>query len=249
MRILRAVTGVLLLLVATPLALAGGGLWLVMGHRGPGGAYTASVERLRTDGYAIVVPDVDAVLRADAPFARGGQTTLSLSARGPGGPLFLGLGPYPEIARYLAGVAQARVTRVRPARGPLPVDVTVVAGRLAPATPPVAQPYWRATSTGLTRDGRVEDALTWVPASARGRHLGFVVMNADGSAGLDVTLAAALAPAWLGPTTAGLLTLGTMLALLALLALFWPLRTGQVGPVPVAEPATCPPVAAEPVPV
>jgi hypothetical protein len=228
-----------------------------MGHQGPDGAYTASVERLRTDGYAIVVPDVDAVLRADAPFARGGQTTLSVSARGPGGPLFLGLGPDPEIARYLAGVAHARVTRVRPARGPLPVDVTAMPGQLAPAAPPVVQPYWRATSSGLTRDGRVEDALTWAPSSVRGQHLGLVVMNADGSAGLDVTLAAALAPGWLGPTTGGLLTLGTVLMLVALLALFWPQPQPQPQPQPRAgrAPATWPPViqpsgaAADPVPV
>ena len=35
-----------------------------------------------------MVTDVDALLRADAPFARGGQSTLSVSANGPGGLLF-----------------------------------------------------------------------------------------------------------------------------------------------------------------
>jgi len=56
----------------------------------------------------------------------------------------------------------------------------------------------------------------------RGRHLGLVVMNADGSAGLDVTLRARLAPAWLAPTSTGLLILGTAMLLLALLTLAWP---------------------------
>ena len=82
-------------------------------------------------------------------------------------------------------------------------------------------------------------------------------MNADGAAGLDVTLAAALAPAWLGPTTGALVILGTALVLLALLALFWPQpaiaapqhataapqpTTTGTKPAPLAAPATWPPV-------
>jgi hypothetical protein len=222
-RMVRAGIGALLLIVAVPLMIAGGGLWAVAGHGGHDGAFAAGIERLRADGRAAVVTDVDALLRADAPFARGGQTTLSLSARGPGGPLFLGLGPYPAIERYLAGVAQTRVTRIRLARGgPLPLDAVALPGDLAPHGPPTEQPFWLATSTGLTRDGRVEDALTWSPSSVRGRDLAFVIMNVDGSAGIDVTLSARLKPGWLPPTAGGLLILGIAVFLLALLTLAWP---------------------------
>ena len=45
----------------------------------------------------------DALLRADVPFARGGQTTLNLSAVGSGGPLFIGLAPDTAVQRYLDG--------------------------------------------------------------------------------------------------------------------------------------------------
>jgi hypothetical protein len=220
-RMVRAGIGALLLIVAVPLMIAGGGLWAVA-DRGHDGAFAAGIERLRADGRAAVVTDVDALLRADAPFARGGQTTLSLSARGPGGPLFLGLGPYPAIERYLAGVAQTRVTRIRLARGPLPLDAIALPGELAPRDPPTAQAFWIATSTGLIRDGRVEDALTWSPSSVRGRDLALVIMNADGSSGIDVTLSARLKPGWLPPTAGGLLILGTAVFLLALLTLAWP---------------------------
>src|SRR4051812_34548095 len=123
-RLVRAGVGALLLLIAVPLALAGGGLLLAMEHRATDDTFTARLERVRVDGSAVVVSDVDALLRADAPFARGGQTTLSLSAVGSGGPLFIGLGPDTAVERYLDGRATSRLTRVRLARGSLPVELT-----------------------------------------------------------------------------------------------------------------------------
>jgi hypothetical protein len=120
MRAGRAIAGALLVIVSYPMVLASGGLWLATQHRGAGRAYTAVTQHLHTDGYALVADDVDALLDRDAPLARFGQTRLRLSASGPGGPLFIGLAPYPAVRRYLAGAPYTRVDRVRPARGPLP---------------------------------------------------------------------------------------------------------------------------------
>ncbi|WP_238012075.1 hypothetical protein KZZ52_54410 [Dactylosporangium sp. AC04546] len=145
-RLVRAGVGALLLLIAVPLALAGGGLWMALEHRAADDTFTARLERVRSDGHAVVVPDVDALLRADAPFARGGQTTLSLSARGSGGPVFIGVGPAADVTRYLDGLAQSRVTEVRLARGPLPVELTAHPGRIATvAAPPAGQPVTNGT--------------------------------------------------------------------------------------------------------
>ncbi|MET7417448.1 hypothetical protein [Dactylosporangium sp. NPDC005555] len=343
-RLVRAGVGVLLLLIAVPLAIAGGGLWVAMEHRAADDTFTARLERLRSGGRAVVVPDVDALLRADAPFARGGQTTLSLSAVGSSGPLFVGLAPDEAVQEYLDGLVQARVSRVRLARGPLPVELTEVETRAAAATaarpgsaagqvpgsgPAVAGPgtagpavpgdpnagaqtdpnaggqadpdagaqtdpnaggqadpstggqadpnatagqadpnaatggpadpnaaaggpgagdpnatssatgatatgggsavplaapgtqaFWLAK--GVTVGGAAE--LTWSPSAMRGRHLALVVMNADGTAGINATVTARLAPAWIGPTAGGLLMLGAALFLLAVLILAWPTR-------------------------
>jgi hypothetical protein len=243
-RLVRAGVGALLLLIAVPLALAGGGLLLAMEHRAADDTFTARLERVRVDGTAVVVPDVDALLRADAPFARGGQTTLSLSAVGAGGPLFIGLGESNDVRRYLDGAAQSRLTRVRLARGPLPVELTTTAAArrespsvLPPADPAAAAPadaeqvrpsravpgeqkFWRARSE--QRAGAAE--LTWSPSALRGRHLSLVIMRADGAPGIDAALTARLVPAWLGPTTGGLLMLGSALFFLALLTIAWPQR-------------------------
>src|SRR6185312_16037296 len=206
-RLIRAAIGVLLVLLAVPLMLAGGGLWLVDQHKTADGTFAARLESVQAPGRAIVVTDVDALLRADAPFARGGRSTLSLSAHGPGGLLFLGLGPYDQIEQYLAGVAQTRISQVRLSRGPLPVDRTDIVGELAPQRNPFEEPFWRATSTGLIRDGKVEDALTWSPATTRGQRLAVVIMNADGSPGVEVDLFARMRATWLRSTTGGLLAL------------------------------------------
>ena len=237
-RLVRVGVGALLMLMAVPLMLTGGGLLLAMEHRGPDGAFSAAIEPVRADGHAIVVPDIDALLRADAPFARGGQTTLSLSARGPGGPLFLGLAPAADVETYLAGVARSHITRVRLARGPLPVEVLDLPAARVPdgphglpspllPGPPAVRPFWLATNAGPAGQGRVGDALHWSPSSMRGRHLALVVMNADTSPGVEVALTARLAPAWLAPTTGGLLILGAALLLLALLTMVWPRREAR----------------------
>ena len=222
MRFVRLAVGTLLLVVSVPVILAGVTLLLAMQHRTATGNFTAQLEPLRAGGNAIVVTDVDALLRADMPYTRGGQTTLSLSARGPGGPLFLGIAPYEQVDNYLAGVPRTRIVRVRPARGPLPVDTEAVSGTAEPSDPPTGRDFWLATSTGLTRDGVVEDALTWSPSALRGERLALVVMNADGSPGIDVTLTAAMAAGWVAPTTWGSLILGTAVLLLGILAIGWP---------------------------
>ncbi|MEV6924163.1 hypothetical protein AB0M46_06570 [Dactylosporangium sp. NPDC051485] len=281
-RLVRAGVGALLLLIAVPLALAGGGLLLAMEHRAADGTFTARLEPIRTGGSAVVVPDVDALLRADAPFARGGQTTLSLSARGSGGPLFIGLGPDEDVERYLAGVDRSRLSRVRLSRGSLPVDLSPEPVRLArtnapaapaspinpaspanpaitggdalpadgaqaggpPAEPDATQPE---PEPGTTRTAKAQIAspantrpadlpfwlarseqkagaaeLTWSPSAMRGRHLALVIMRADATPGIDAAVTARLAPAWLGPTTGGLLMLGSALFVLALITLAWP---------------------------
>jgi hypothetical protein len=230
-RMLRVGLGALMLLIAVPLMVTGGGLWLLSEHRDHG-AFTATLQRTNTGGRAIVVADVDALLRRDMPFARGGQTTLSVAARGPGGPLFLGLAKESDVRRYLAGTPHAEITRVRLARGPLPVDLTpaVAAPRPAVPTRPGDQRFWLRASTGLTRDGHVEDALVWSPSSVRGQRLAIVVMNADASAGVDVTLNARLTPAWVRPTAGGLTIGGTALFLLGLLCAAWPTRRRRHDP-------------------
>jgi hypothetical protein len=215
MRVVRVIIGTLLVVIALPMLVTGGSLWGAMQHRGSDGAFTARISPLATDGYAIVAPGLDGLLQREASFARGGQTTLRIAGTG-GQPLFLGIGPTPDVERYLAGQAQARLTRVRLARGSLPVDLRQVPGwtGTAGATPPGAADS--AGSAGATGPGAAAPAAPEPGLSAP------TPMLPD--AGVP-GLAAPMAPAVPDPATA-------------------PAMPGPVTPAPVARilapPATLP---------
>jgi hypothetical protein len=237
MRIVRAVIGTLLLLVAVPTLVAGAVLWQAMQHRDADGSFRARIEPVTTDGYAVVIEDVDALLRRDAAFARGGRTTLRVSAPG----RFVGIGPRADVDRYLAGVRRMSIERVRLARGALPVDArpldadaasanstgsaSVGPGPATAAPPgtPQEQPFWRYTNAGA-----VNAPVTWSPSSVRGQRLALVVMNPDASARVSAALVAAVTPQWLNPMTWGLLILGTVALLLGTLSLAWPQARREV---------------------
>jgi hypothetical protein len=232
-RLVRAVLGAALLLVGLPSLLAGGVLWFAMQHQDAAGGYRASLATVTTDGYAVVASDVDALLKREAPFARGGQTRLRLTAHTGTGPAFVGLARAAEVAQYLAGVRYLQLDQVRLARGPLPVSGSPVAGTGVPAAPGL-QSFW------LARSG--SGSIEWSPHEVRGEQLALVVMDPRVQAPLTVDMTAHVRPAWIGTTTVALLVLGTTLVLVAVAALAWPSRSREI--IYVVPPAQFPEIAA-----
>ncbi|MFI7430449.1 hypothetical protein ACIBPB_25945 [Micromonospora sp. NPDC049836] len=221
----------LLLTVGVPALLAGVGLWVAAEHADPDGGFGARVETLRTPGQAVLVTDVDRLLRAEAPFARTGSARLRLTARTADGPAFLGLAPREEVGRWLAGAPHATVERIALTRGPLPV-------RLAPAGPataggvtvaPADQGFWVREGIG---------ALEWSPADLAGQSLSLVVMRPDGRAELAVTLRAEVRAGWFPGVAWALLAGGLLLVALAGVLLLRRVRPREV--VFVVEPDQVP---------
>ncbi|OLB65823.1 MAG: hypothetical protein AUI10_05095 [Actinobacteria bacterium 13_2_20CM_2_72_6] len=233
-RVVRVLVGVVSILVALPLLLGGVVLWAAMQHRADDGSFTAPLAPMRTTGYAVVVPDVDALLREEAPFVRGGRTTLRFTAGTSAGPAFIGLAPRAAVERYLGGVPHATVSQVRLARGGLPVTLSAVAGTARPAAAPGDQSFWLVSSASGT--------LFWSPSGLRGEQLSLVVMSPTGAAPGEVRASAAMLPRWLDPTTYGLLILGTVAFLIGMVLLFWPRRHREI--VYVVEPSQVPEIAA-----
>ncbi|MFD6562591.1 hypothetical protein [Micromonospora profundi] len=233
MRFVRAIAGVLLLVIGIPALLVGGGLWLVTRHADPGGAFTARFETVRTPGHAVVVGDLDRLLRQEAPFARTAQTRLRVDARTPGGPAFVGLAPAAEVRRWLESVPHATVRRVALARGPLPVRLDPAGPAVAPAaaaaTSPLGRPFWVREGIG---------SLEWAAGDLAGEPMSLVVMRPDGGADLALDLRAELRATWTGPATWGLLALGVLLVVGAVLLLLRPQRPREV--VFVVEPDQVP---------
>src|SRR5439155_6940859 len=96
--------GVAAILLALPL-LTGGAALVAFGRH----PFAASLDRVDTEGYAVVVPDVDDLLRRNASFVQGLDASLRVEARIGTAPAFVGLAPRAALLRYLDGVPYASV--------------------------------------------------------------------------------------------------------------------------------------------
>jgi len=220
MRTLRTVLGLILVLAGVPALIAGVVGWTVLQHRDPTGAYSAPLEPVSTSGYAVVVPDIGALVARHGLARRAGTARLRVTASSPSGPLFLGLAPTADAARFFERVARTELTEIRVADGPLPVRARQLAGDSAPVDATAAA-FWLATGVA----GTAGNTLEWdLPVAA---DTAFVLLRADGQAGIDATLSVALYPRWLNPTTWGLLAAGALLAVGGVV-LLWPGRRREV---------------------
>jgi hypothetical protein len=240
MRLLRGITGLALVLLGVPAVLAGGVLLLLSGAADPGPTFTARTEPIRTQGHAVVVTDLAALVRAEAPFARLGSGRVRLAARTPEGPAFLGLAPTDQVRRWLAPVPHATLDRVTLARGPLPVRLTPAGAPVplplptaalpvppgaaaapggAPGGLPPGGPEWVRQGTG---------SLRWSPEELRGRELSLVLMHPQGHPELTLELRAGWTAPWLAPLTWGLLAGGILLVILGGMVLLRPARPREV---------------------
>ncbi len=202
MRVLRVFLGALLLLCAAPLLCAGIALVAAGAHRTDDGTFGARVAELHSDGYAVVVPDLDALLRSDLPFTRAGETTVRVSVVDSDRPAFLGLAPRAQVARYLAGVPHTEILAAGISTAAMPVTLATVAGDQPPPSLPSRQSFWLATSeTG---------SLNWAAAAIRGQQFSLVLMSVDASAGLTLGAQAAFRPGWLSPTSWAMIGLGAV---------------------------------------
>jgi hypothetical protein len=215
MRVFRVLVGMVLLTVAAPALLAGAIAWYAMQHRDAAGEFRADVETVAHPGYAVVVPDVDALLRRDAPFARAGRTSMRITAFA-GTPLFVGLAAPSDVAALLSGTPYTSLNGVTLGRGRLDVSSQALSGtRSSPLGRVEEQPMWLRSGLG---------SVEYRPSEWRDRTVALVVVAPDGSSLGDVSLGAAVRFGWLDSTTWGLLILGPVLLLLGFVTLAWPAR-------------------------
>jgi hypothetical protein len=164
---------------------------------------------------------------------RGDFATVSLDLQpaGAGPELFAGIGPTADVTSYLASVAHDQVTDYDDSNATVTYDRQD--GSAIPA-PPGDQTFWVA-QVATAQPG----ALTW---DVRGGDWTVVVMNADGSAGIDATARVGIKIDWLLPVAIVLLVVGAvMLVGGTLVAVFVGRRRGQQPPLAPADASTLPP--------
>jgi hypothetical protein len=221
-RIVIVVLGSVAALVSVAL-LAGGGAVLAANEwgRDAEGYFTAGPERLDTSTHALISEGLDI---ADVPDwllgDRGiGNLRLRVQPNEPGASLFVGIGPESDVDRYLADVEHDVVADVNFA--PFRVRYDRRPGTRTP-TAPTAQAFWVEQSSGAGAQ-----TLTWKVENGSWT---IVVMNADGSVGVDVDLSAGVKVGFLEEVAAVLLVLGGLGLITGIVLVWLGLRGGEAGP-------------------
>lgn len=195
-RVLLVAFGAVVTAVGVVLAAVGVVLLFLAGGDGAFGGRETAVS---TPAYALVTDG--------AGLAAGGgggavEGTVRVRVRPTAGPVFVGVAPAAEVEAYLAGVGYEELREVR--LSPLRYVPARSAGTRAPA-PPEGR-AWTVSASGAG------EQTVQVPVGA-GREQRLVVMNADGSAGVDVLAAIELRAPFLRRLALGLLGGGAVTAL------------------------------------
>ncbi|WP_324421271.1 DUF4389 domain-containing protein [Phycicoccus sp.] len=226
-RVVSVVAGAVVALTTLGTALGGAALLVVdrTGRDGSGFVSAPSVV-LSSGGYAVT--SVDLTLRTGgsarlAPDRVTGDVRLTATAAGDT-PVFLGVGRADEVAGYLDGVASATLTGARDGQAVL---------RSHPGSAPGAAP----ADAGVWTDSVSGSGTQTLTVTPRAGDWTVVLMNADGSRGIDATVTAGAELPTLGALGTGLLVLAGSLLVAALLLVVLPLSAVERDHRALREPA------------
>jgi hypothetical protein len=188
-------------------ALAGGAALLAINHteRDSAGFFTTAGEAYGTDSHAIVSEDLD--VGTDGPdwlFQQGRLATVRLrgSSQDPEREVFIGIAPTAQVRKYLAGTSHDVVTDLD--FDPFRVTYRPSSGASAPAEPG-GESFWSASARGSG-----SQSVQWDVAKG---NWSVVVMNADASRGVDVSLSLGAKVGFIFWVGLGLVMAGALLLL------------------------------------
>jgi hypothetical protein len=224
------VVGIVLLVIAVPVVIAGTVLLALFGS---GGDLRSGPHQVTAPGRALISSVAEIKDSSDArEFLGNTRLEIEGTARSAGHGVFVGVAPAADVDRYLAGADVDVVQNFDLAPFTLTTDRRP--GTAAPAAPG-AQGFWVARAEATTGVA----ALTW---TVRDGDYRVVVMNADASTGIDVdgTFGIVIPRAYALSMTVlviglVLLALGFALLLVGLLQ-----RPRPIPPVPAREQPTLP---------
>ncbi|MEV7997899.1 DUF4389 domain-containing protein [Pseudarthrobacter oxydans] len=198
--VIMLILGILISMVGLA-TLAGGAVASVVGSAQGDGYLTSGTARLAVGSHALTSPRLDAVGEGIPPRLPFDVGTLRLRATSadPGKEIFIGVAPQDDVERYLSGVHHSELLEVdsRPFRA----EYRDIPGTGTPA-PPAEQAFWSTSASGPG-----EQELTWDLAAGS---WAIVIMNADGSLGVDAEVQAGFRSDLIMPAATGLLVGGAV---------------------------------------
>jgi hypothetical protein len=227
-RTVSVIAGALAAFLAVGLLIAGGVVLWANAKKDHAGYVSTASERFSTTGYAIATDNLD--VKIDAPdwvVNRDNYGKIRLKVKpSTGKPVFVGIAPTREVERYLSASAHDQLTDVSYA--PFRSSSDYYPGGRRPAAP-AAQHFWVASA-----HGEGDQTLTW---SVRRGDWSIVLMNADGSRGVDAGVSAGARLPFLAAVGWGSVGGGLLLVAVAGGLMFAGLRTPRLPPVqPALEP-------------
>lgn len=216
-RIVLLVFGVIVLVISLGLLTAGGVvLWVDNVIKDNDGFITSSDIHLQRDSYAIVTQPAEIDLGQgwytwEAPNQDWGElltVKIEGSNNDPSKGIFIGIADDADLRRYLKGVEYDEITDTSYDDNRWHLQYVNHPGTSAPALP-TSQDFWTASVSGTG-----ERTLMWTLETGT---YSAVVMNADGSSGLDLTVrVGAKVPALFG-LAVGLLASGAVLLVIGII--------------------------------
>lgn len=213
-RIVALVIGCVMILPAIGMLFGGGALAVAYAtQRDDDGYFDATIEQLQTPTAAITGEDVRFATDAGSPDwlidTIDLDVRLRASALDAEQAIFIGIARQADLDRYLADVAHDRVIRIDN-----DAPVYRQQGRTAdPIDSPDDQDFWVAQASG---PGTQE--LTW---SATNGRWAAVVMNADGSPGISVSITVGAKSGVIFPLAMALLGIGAFLTIAAVVLIIF----------------------------
>ena len=230
-RIALVVVGSILALIGAGLLFGGAGLlWIDQTQRDDDGYLMTPTESFSTSSYAITSESLDLagaeVEGAEWLLSEDVLGSVRLEGERAGGSIFLGIGPTREVEDYLGGVEHDEVAKLD--FDPFRVDYRRTAGG-EPRGAPANEQFWAASAGG---DGL--QTLIW---EAEEGEWSIVVMNVDGSAGVEAELSAGAEANFLIWVAIAALVIGALLVVGGGGMIFAGARHAAAAPAVGAQPA------------
>jgi hypothetical protein len=220
-RIAAIITGALVGLLAIGLIGAGAAALWGDAQKDRDGYISTEAERFSTGTYALASDDLDVDLDGAEWVASGerlGKVRLEATARD-GKPIFVGIAPTRDVDAYLADSAHATVTDV--SSSPFEAEYQRHGGDERPSAP-ASRDIWAASAQGSGRQ-----SVAW---DVQDGNWSVVVMNEDGSAGVDTTISAGANVPFLSAVGWGSLGGGVIMLAMAGALLVLGVRRPRTGP-------------------
>jgi hypothetical protein len=190
------VTGSIIAFISFTLILGGGGiLWAVTTLTDDDGYFMSDPVYMTRGSNAIISEPAEIELGLSRAFDLGlADLKGEVENSDPAGNIFVGVAREDDLVEYLENVPHERITEFRIESAEL--DYETVSGDVQPV-PPVTQTFWVQSTHGAG-----EQTLSWEPETGTWV---LVIMNEDGSSGIDVSAKIGARVPWLFGIGIGLL--------------------------------------------